>query len=455
MYNNLNALMDTVFWVDRHHENAYADLSFDRIVSELSAYNAAIDRLITSELHAVSGSRLNIYMAGDWRVSNYRSGIFSMDRVILDDALHNLSMRFTENDADDLINTVLHQDQDENLRSLRLNIRQTITFAKDNFELIRGEFILFTRSLSEEKDSQRRNGIIEFNDNKNQIYKYMPPTVATLYERSISVTNLKRLSGTNSVKNISKHELANEIQLELRDCLSSYTNGYMLNNIVDPVEAGDRRIKMKLTMGEHADKAAYERWVQDAKNRTMLFHYSHLLTNLGQAVAMKASLGTYCPFQGQILQKLDKPNEVQRRTLTVQMPFLNGLTPTELFRIRTEFEASFNAFRTVLRDTASEMEKEANPEIRDLINRRFIERMWDEGLTDIEEKLRSHKKKSVRDLAFQSVPSVLGMIVTPGISSFTTGALALLQNVFGLSQDTREVKSHPSYFLMKINGNRQ
>jgi hypothetical protein len=164
----------------------------------------------------------------------------------------------------------------------------------------------------------------------------------------------------------------------------------MLNNITDPVKAGGRLINMKLTMAEHADKAAYERWVQDAKNRTMLFHYSHLLTDLEQAVAMKASLGTYCPFQGRILHRLDKPNEAQRRTLTVQVPFLNGLTPTELFRIRTEFEASFNAFRTVLRDTAFEMEKEANPEIRDLINRRFIERVWDEGLTDVEEKLRLH-----------------------------------------------------------------
>lgn len=237
----------------------------------------------------------------------------------------------------------------------------------------------------------------------------MPPPVATLYERSISVTNLKRISGTNKYTCLSKHELANEILLELRDCLSNYTNRYMLNNIVDTVETGDRLINIKLIMGEHADKPAYERWVQDAKNRTMLFHYFHLLTDLGQAVSMKASLGTYCPFQGQILQKLDKPNEAQRRTLTVQVPFLNGLTPTKLFRIRTEFESSFNVFRTVLRDTAFKIEKEANPEIRDLINRRFIERMWDEGLTNVEEKLRSHKKKSLKDVAFQSVPSVLGI----------------------------------------------
>lgn len=455
MYNNLNALMDTVFWVDRHFENGYADLTYDRIVNELSAYNAAIHRLLESDLYVVSGSRLNIYMAGDWRISNYRSGIFSMDRVILDDALHNLSMRFTENDEDDLINAIIPQDKHENLQVLRKNIRQIIAFSKDNFELIQGEFILFTRSISEENDAYRRNSVIEFNDKKNQIYKYMPFNIAALYEKSVSVTNIKRLLGTNKYKRLPKHELANEIQLELRDCLSSYTNGYMLNNIQDPVETGDRLINMKLTMGQHADKAAYERWVQDAKNRTVLFHYSHLLTDLGQAVAMKASLGTYCPFQGQILQKLDKPNEAQRRTLTIQMPFLDGLTPTELFRIRTEFGASFNAFRTVLRDTAFEMEKEANPEIRDLINRRFIERMWDEGLTDVEEKLRTHKKKSVKDVAFQSVPSVLGMIVAPGISSFTTGTLALLQNVFGLSQDSREVKSHPSYFLMKINDKRQ
>lgn len=31
MYNNLNALIDTAFWVDRHHKNSYADLGYDRI----------------------------------------------------------------------------------------------------------------------------------------------------------------------------------------------------------------------------------------------------------------------------------------------------------------------------------------------------------------------------------------------------------------------------------------
>lgn len=34
-------------------------------------------------------------------------------------------------------------------------------------------------------------------------------------------------------------------------------------------------------------------------------------------------------------------------------------------------------------------------------------------------------------------------------------AVALLQTVFGLTQDIREVKSHQSYFLMKINDKRQ
>lgn len=44
-----------------------------------------------------------------------------MDRVILDDALHNLSVRFTENDADFLINAFLPQDKDEDIRSLKKN----------------------------------------------------------------------------------------------------------------------------------------------------------------------------------------------------------------------------------------------------------------------------------------------------------------------------------------------
>jgi hypothetical protein len=61
----------------------------------------------------------------------------------------------------------------------------------------------------------------------------------------------------------------------------------------------------------------------------------------------------------------------------------------------------------------------------------------------------------MKDVAFQSVPSVLGMIISPDVSSFTTDAIALMQNVFGLCQDPREVQIHPSYFLMKIDDNRR
>ena len=75
----------------------------------------------------------------------------------------------------------------------------------------------------------------------------------------------------------------------------------------------------------------------------------------------RASLGAYCPFHGEILRKLDQRNEVQRVKLSIDVPFLEGLTPSELYKIRTDYESSFNAFRSVLREAAYDIEAESDP----------------------------------------------------------------------------------------------
>lgn len=101
--------------------------------------------------------------------------------------------------------------------------------------------------------------------------------------------------------------------------------------------------------------------MQGAKNRTVLFHYKNIITDLNQAHSCRASLGAYCPFHGEILRKLDQRNEVQGVKLSIDVPFLEGLTPSELYKIRTDYESSFNAFRSVLREAAYDIEAESDP----------------------------------------------------------------------------------------------
>ena len=448
MFNNLYALTDSLLWVDRHFEREYEDIEFSVLLNELDEYNKKIDSLISEPTNFVQASRLNVYMAGDKNIGNYRSGLFSMDRVILDDVLYSLSLRYRVNLSENFVEKFIETDVNEKIAYLRKKIHEFIRFVKDNFSLIQGEFIVFVRSESAVRESERTNGILTDNADSKFIYKYLPREIARLYEKRLSVQNIERLGNSTRIRLLDKSVLANEIMLKIDNCLSDYTNGYMYQHITNTVGNGDGSISRDVVMGKHSGKKSYERWIQGAKNRTVLFHYKKLVDDLNQAHSAGASLGAYCPFQGDVLRKLDQKNEVQRVALSVDMPFLEGLTPCELFTIRTDYEASFNAFRTVLRDAAFDMEAESDPCRRELINQRFRERVWDEGLTDIEQKIKAYKRKSKKELMLNSVPSVIGFIAAPNPVTLTIGAFTLLKNLYNINSHPADLQTHPSYFLL-------
>lgn len=448
MYNNLYALTDSLFWADELLKNEYADIEFTELLNELNEYNQKIERLISEPTNFPQSSRLNVYMAGDKNIANYRSGLFSMDRVILDDVLYSLSLRHRVNSTENVINKFVETDGNEKAANLRREICSFIRFTKENFLLIQGEFIVFTRSKSVIKESERTNGILTDNAESKFIYRYLPAEIARIYENKLSVQNIERLGRSNKIRFLDKRVLANEIMIKIEGCRSNYTNGYMYQHAGTVTDKGDGTVLLDIVMGTHSGKKSYERWVQGAKNRTVLFHYRNLIADLEQAHAGKASLGTYCPLQGEVLRKLDPKDEVQRVKLSVDVPFLEGLTPGELFSIRTEYEASFNAFRAVLRDTAFDMEAESDPYRRKLINQRFTENVWDEGLSDIEQKIRAYKRRSKKDLLLNVAPAVIGIIGDPNWITMTTGAISLLKGVYDSHNHSAEIQSHPSYFLL-------
>lgn len=448
MFNNLHALTDSLFWVDRLLEQEYENIELNQLLIELDEYNKKIDSLIIEQKNSVQESRLNVYMAGNSNIENYKSGLFSMDRVILDDVLYSLSLQYRVNLSENVIEKFIEIDAQEKVEYLRKKISCFIRFAKENFELIRGEFILFVRRESAIKNSERANGILDDNADKNFIYKFLPSEVASLYENRLSVQNIERLNNTNKLRLVNKNILANEIMLEIKGCKSAYTNGYMYQHIKKAINNSDGSVSMNVVMGKHSGKKSYERWVQGAKNRTILFHYKNLITDLNQAYSSNASLGASCPFHGEILRKVDQKNEIQRVKLSIDVPFLEGLTPIELYKIRTEYESSFNSFRSVLREAAYDMEAESDPYKRQLINQNFVERVWDEGLSDIEKKIQIYKQKSKKELLINITPSLIGFIAAPNSVTLTTGAFAILREVYNIKNHSSEIRSHPSYFLL-------
>ncbi len=90
--------------------------------------------------------------------------------------------------------------------------------------------------------------------------------------------------------------------------------------------------------------------------------------------------------------------------LQVELPFLQDLSLQDIFCIRTDYEQSVTAFRRTLRDCAVEMERASGPEEIYLLQQRFHERIMDEGLDDLRQKLSTWKRRSIQDSVLLTVP---------------------------------------------------
>ncbi|TPV23716.1 hypothetical protein FJW00_14920 [Pantoea anthophila] len=448
MYNNLPALTDTLFWVDSLLNDAYATVNEDEFFGELTRYQQKIDALCACAHEAVFPSRLNVYMAGNNNMENYKSGLFSMDRVILDDRIYSFYQELSQSPLNDS-RTKLTIVKKDRLAEIKQQLAIFVRFIKKNFELIRGEFICFIRKSAEYKNAESRKFLSQDNSAEKYTDQFLPEGVAALYRSGLTVRNISGMAAGNKIRVLDDGELATEIMMEIRNCTSSYVNGYRYLDIIKTIVREDGLVRLRLTSVPHQNRQSYLSWVQGARNSTIMKHYLDLLTTLDQATEMRASLGADCPFQGEVLRHIDLQNEVQRTALSIDVPFLEGLSPAELFRIRTEYADSFGSFRTVLRDAAYAMEAEDNDYARQLINRRFIERIRDEGLTDIEGKIHEYKRKSKKEVFINIAPSLIGFLAAPSAASLSTGAFELLKALFNQKGESSEIKKHPSYFLLK------
>ncbi|MEG7332250.1 hypothetical protein [Serratia marcescens] len=306
MYNNLYALTESLFWVDRLLDQEYENIGLNELLIELAEYNKRIDSLIIEQTNSVQESRLNVYMAGNRNIERYKSGLFSMDRVILDDVLYSLSLRYRVNLAENALEKFIVSDRKDKVEHLRKEIARFIRFAKDNFDLIRGEFIVFVRSESYSNDSERADGIFSDNSDANFIFRYLPPNVARLYENRLSVKNIERLGNTNKIRFLNKNALANEIMLEIKGCESSYTNGYMYQHIKNAIDNDDGTMSMELVMGNHSGKKVMNGGCREQKTVQFSFIIKTLLLTLTKRIHVEHPLVHIAHFMERFFVNLIK-----------------------------------------------------------------------------------------------------------------------------------------------------
>ncbi|EME1703937.1 hypothetical protein ACSD42_004133 [Cronobacter sakazakii] len=448
MYNNLPALTESILWDDGLLAADYAALDARRLEDALKGYLQAVS-LLRGEWHTLQGSPLSLWIACHDQLTLYRPGLLSAERIILTDTLEEAALRLDTLASSEAMDHLVYHNATDRLADIRTGVAQFVRFVKDNFLLIQAGFIAFTPCESARQEQQRKMQLLQDNPDRHFLHSVMPPAVAQLYERSLSVRGIRRVGEEGHFRFVSEKTLPDEIMLELRDCLSPFTNAYMYQEL-QPVEVKeDGTFRARITRGKHENRKGYDRWVRGAINRSIYFHYHGLLTDISQSARTGASLVTRCPLQGKILQKLDASGRLSRRMLEIDLPFLQDLSLHDIFRIRTDYEPSVTAFRRSLRNCAVEMERASGPDEIRLLQQRFQERIADEGLDELHQKLSIWKRRSIQDTALLAVPAVLGYMGSPSLLNMAAGAVSLLQAALGAHRHHEDVTHHPSWFLLR------
>lgn len=451
MYNNLPALIDSILWDEQLLAGDYTQLSESVFHDTITAYLAAVDSM-RGEWHPKDSSPLGLYIAYYEDLPLYRNGLLCTERVLLNDELFDVSLHLQRSSMDMALDQFIHEPDRNRYAELRQKAAIFVRFVKTNFALIQTGFIAFVRSESQRDTMKRKSQLIEDNAAPHFLKSIMPSNIATLYERSLNVRGLERIGNSNRFRFIPDVQLPNEIMTTLKECLSPYTQGHMYQSIRPFSENEDGTITMEITQGQHTNRRDWAHWVQGATNRTVFYHWLQLLTDIRQARACSSSLGACCPLQGKILQKIDGNSNLTRRMLTVETPFLDGLTLQDIHRIRTDYAPSFTAFQRSLRDCALEMERAKNVDEICLLQGRFHERIMDEGLNDIREKMVIWRRRSTVDTVLLATPVILGFLGAPPLATLASGAASLLQAALSVTRGADEVRAHPSYFIFKTNG---
>ncbi len=448
MYNNLPALTENILWDDGLLSSEYTALDAEMLENALKDYLQTVS-MLRGEWHTLQDSPLSLWIARHDQLALYRPGLLSAERIILTDTLEEAALQLATVESTEAMVRLVHNGETDRLTAIRIGVAQFVRFVKENFQLIQAGFIAFMPCESARQEQQRKMQILQDNPDKHFLNSVMPQAVAQLYERSLTVRGIKKISDEGNYLFEPDTSLPDEIRLDLRDCLSPFTNAYIYQEL-HPIQVNkDGTFKARITRGKHENRKGYDRWVRGATNRSIYFHYRGLLTDISQSARAGASLVTRCPLQGKILQKLDASGKLSRRMLQVELPFLQDLSLQDIFRIRTDYEQSVTAFRRTLRDCAVEMERASGPEEIYLLQQRFHERIMDEGLDDLRQKLSTWKRRSIQDSVLLTVPAVLGYMSSPSLPNLAVGAVSLLQAALGTHRHHQDVKNHPSWFLLR------
>lgn len=453
-YNIIDILMDSELFDDVLFYNNYVGIRDDDFVDLLIAYNEKANKLLFQATvdYLCHSSPLNVYLPSRNYSSYYSKALLSMDSVIINDEIIDALAYIQDYEVN---NKIIYM-PDNPITHAKIIVSDFIKYISKNRLLISNGSIQIIPSRAREYESNKKRIVLTNQADEHSLWDLIPQNTINIYKKSMDIKPIKRVGqngGDIYFKELNRKTIAGELAVTISDCNSPYVNGYIFSTART---YKDEHGNIKIIENSRVDsipesRTTYDNWVAGVRNRTIREHFTNLSLNLSLAKEINSSLGYNCNFTNRILNNINKEGNIKRKMLEVDTPFLTGLSSETIAKIKNDYGDSFDAYKRVLRDTAYKLQLTTDKYHIEMINKEFKERIYDDGIRDIELAITSLRKRSLSELVIESGVAAVGFIdIRFTMWGLISAGIGMTKTIKSIKRDHETVKSHPSYFLLKI-----
>ncbi len=375
-----------------------------------------------------------------------------MDSVIINDEIIDALAYIQDYEVN---NKIIYM-PDNPITHAKIIVSDFIKYISKNRLLISNGSIQIIPSRAREYESNKKRIVLTNQADEHSLWDLIPQNTINIYKKSMDIKPIKRVGqngGDIYFKELNRKTIAGELAVTISDCNSPYVNGYIFSRART---YKDEHGNIKIIENSRVDsipesRTTYDNWVAGVRNRTIREHFTNLSLNLSLAKEINSSLGYNCNFTNRILNNINKEGNIKRKMLEVDTPFLTGLSSETIAKIKNDYGDSFDAYKRVLRDTAYKLQLTTDKYHIEMINKEFKERIYDDGIRDIELAITSLRKRSLSELVIESGVAAVGFIdIRFTMWGLISAGIGMTKTIKSIKRDHETVKSHPSYFLLKI-----
>ena len=245
------------------------------------------------------------------------------------------------------------------------------------------------------------------------------------------------------------------IHVTFRDHGSSVGMAFQLTNQeILSVSEEDRTMEVLVTVpGSPPDPDMFRTWVDHSINRTALNLYDELMAHSMLAAEYRAAYVTDSLFSFELLQRSVRsessiPVDTVNQLLRLNIPFLDGVRPVDLMKVRQEEGEAFETFRLALEREVRTIRLEKDPEVANQLVENALHELCEVQIQEVSRKIAQLKTRS-----FVGATLLAGSLVT-AIQASGLGipaiALAAVEGYRTYKEYQQSVRENPAFFLWKV-----